>query len=213
MNNSIEITARSVEEALKKALQKLNLTEDEAEIEIMEESSKGFLGILGGKMAKVKVTAKLDPLLLTKKFLTKVTEKMGLVTDINSSCDGEYAKMEFIGENLGVLIGRRGDTLDALQYLANLVANKQNQLPPNNESKRMRIILDAEGYRQRREETLIRLAQKMADRVKKTGRKVVLEPMNPQERRIIHTALQDEETVQTISEGTEPFRRIIIKER
>lgn len=209
--NSIEISARSVEEALKTALQELNLTEDEVEVEIIEEPSKGFLGILGGKMAKVKVTAKIDPLLSTKDFLAKVIEKVGLAVEMKLSQDNEYVKIEFIGKELGVLIGRRGDTLDALQYLANLVANKQSHLF-SGDQERMRIILDAEGYRQRREETLTKLARKMADKVKKTGRKVVLEPMNPQERRIIHTALQEEEAVQTISEGAEPFRRVIIKE-
>jgi len=210
MNNSIEISARSVKEATEMALQELKLTKEDVIVEILDEPSKGFLGILGGKMAKVKVTPKTDPLSATKTFLQEVTEQMGLQVEIKSSQDNEYVKMEFIGEDLGILIGRRGDTLDALQYLANLVANRQNNLQDNYE--RIRIILDAEDYRERREETLIKLAQKMADRVKKTGRKVVLEPMNPQERRIIHTALQEDGAVQTISEGAEPFRRIIIKE-
>lgn len=210
MNKSIEISARSVKEATEMALQELKLTKEDVIVEILDEPSKGFLGILGGKMAKVKVTPKTDPLSATKTFLQEVTEQMGLQVEIKSSQDNEYVKMEFIGEDLGILIGRRGDTLDALQYLANLVANRQNNLQDNYE--RIRIILDAEDYRERREETLIKLAQKMADRVKKTGRKVVLEPMNPQERRIIHTALQEDGAVQTISEGAEPFRRIIIKE-
>ena len=209
--NSIEISARTVEEAIKMALEELNLTEDEVNVEVLDEPSKGFLGILGGKMAKVKVTPKIDPLLDTKEFLLNVTEKMGLNVDIKTTRENEYVKMEFVGNDLGILIGRRGDTLDALQYLVNLIANKHINLRENN-TDRLRIILDAEDYRQRREETLTKLAHKMADKVQKTGRKVVLEPMNPQERRIIHTALQDNEAVQTISEGAEPFRRIIIKE-
>lgn len=193
------------------ALEELNLTEDEVNVEVLDEPSKGFLGILGGKMAKVKVTPKIDPLLDTKEFLLNVTEKMGLNVEIKTTRENEYVKMEFVGNDLGILIGRRGDTLDALQYLVNLIANKHINLRENN-TDRLRIILDAEDYRQRREETLTKLAHKMADKVQKTGRKVVLEPMNPQERRIIHTALQDNEAVQTISEGAEPFRRIIIKE-
>lgn len=209
--NSIEISARTVEEAIKMALEELNLTEDEVNVEVLDEPSKGFLGILGGKMAKVKVTPKIDPLLDTKEFLLNVTEKMGLNVEIKTTRENEYVKMEFVGNDLGILIGRRGDTLDALQYLVNLIANKHINLRENN-TDRLRIILDAEDYRQRREETLTKLAHKMADKVQKTGRKVVLEPMNPQERRIIHTALQDNEAVQTISEGAEPFRRIIIKE-
>jgi len=209
--NSIEISARTVEEAIRMALKELNLTENEVNVEVLDEPSKGFWGILGGKMAKVKVTPQINPLLDTKSFLLNVTEKMGLDVEIKISQENEYARMEFVGKDLGILIGRRGDTLDALQYLANLTANKQNNLLEKN-TDRLRIILDAEDYRQRREETLTKLAYKMADKVNKTGRKVVLEPMNPQERRIIHTALQNNEAVQTISEGTEPFRRIIIKE-
>lgn len=209
--NSIEISARTVEEAIKMALKELNLPEKEVNVEVLDEPSKGFLGILGGKNAKVKVTPKIDPLLDTKSFLLNVTEKMGLAVELKITPENEYVKMEFVGKDLGILIGRRGDTLDALQYLANLKANKQINLRDNN-TDRLRIILDAEDYRQRREETLTKLALKMADRVEKTGRKVVLEPMNPQERRIIHTALQNNEAVQTISEGAEPFRRIIIKE-
>lgn len=209
--NSIETSARTVEEAIKMALKELNLSEDEVNVEVLEEPSKGFLGILGGKMARVKATPQIDPLLDTKSFLLNVTGKMGLNVDIKITQENEYVKMEFVGNDLGILIGRRGDTLDALQYLANLKANKQSNLRENS-TDRVRLILDAEDYRQRREETLTRLALKMADRVEKTGRKVVLEPMNPQERRIIHTALQNNEAVQTISEGAEPFRRIIIKE-
>ncbi|MGI6588000.1 MAG: RNA-binding cell elongation regulator Jag/EloR [Peptococcia bacterium] len=208
--NSIEISARSVEEALEIGLQKLNLTKNEVEIEVLEEPSKGFLGILGNKMAKIKVLPKIDSLSLTKKFLEEVIQQMGLTVEMDIVSDNDYIKINFEGEKLGILIGRRGDTLDALQYLTNLVANKYNYQLGNNKE-RIKIILDVEGYRQRREETLTKLAHKMADKVQKTGRKVVFEPMNPQERRIIHTALQDEEFVQTISEGDDPFRRVIIK--
>jgi spoIIIJ-associated protein len=180
------------------------------EIEVLEEPSKGFLGILGNKMAKIKVLPKIDSLSLTKKFLEEVIQQMGLTVEMDIVADNDYIKINFEGEKLGILIGRRGDTLDALQYLTNLVANKYNYQLGNNKE-RIKIILDVEGYRQRREETLTKLAHKMADKVQKTGRKVVFEPMNPQERRIIHTALQDEEFVQTISEGDDPFRRVIIK--
>lgn len=208
--NSVEISARSVEEALEIALQKLNLTKEEVKIEILEEPSKGFLGILGQKMAKIKVTPNLDPLALTKEFLEEVTQLMGLNVGMEVLEDNEYIKINFVGKKLGILIGRRGDTLDALQYLTNLVINKYNYQSGNNKE-RIKIILDVEGYRQRREETLTNLAYKMAKKVQQTGRKVVFEPMNPQERRIIHTALQDEEFVQTVSEGVDPFRRVIIK--
>ena len=203
---SIEITARSVEEAISSALQELQLKEEEAEITVLEEPSKGFLGLLGGKMARVKVTEKDTPLKTSKKFLEDVTAKMGAIVEVAVNQDEEehYVKMNLVGKDLGILIGRRGDTLDALQYLANLVANK------NNTGERIKIIIDAEDYRKRREETLIKLAGRMADKVKKTGRKVVLEPMNPQERRIIHTALQNEVNIETLSEGEEPFRKVVI---
>ncbi|HHZ16436.1 MAG TPA: RNA-binding cell elongation regulator Jag/EloR [Peptococcaceae bacterium] len=202
---SIEISARSVEEAVKMALEELQMKENEVNVEVLEEPSKGFLGILGSKMARVKVTEKVDPLKNTRKFLEDIAEKMGVIVDVVVKPEkGGYITMELVGDDLGILIGRRGDTLDALQYLANLVANK------NNLGARLKIILDAENYRARREETLIKLAVRMADKVKKTGRKIVLEPMNPQERRIIHTALQHEDQIDTLSEGEEPFRKVVI---
>jgi len=202
---SIEISARSVEEAVKMALEELQMKENEVNVEVLEEPSKGFLGILGSKMARVKVTEKVDPLKNTRKFLEDIAEKMGVIVDVVVKPEkGGYITMELVGDDLGILIGRRGDTLDALQYLANLVANK------NNLGARLKIILDAENYRARREETLIKLAVRMAEKVKKTGRKIVLEPMNPQERRIIHTALQHEDQIDTLSEGEEPFRKVVI---
>lgn len=202
---SIEISARSVEEAVKMALEELQMKENEVNVEVLEEPSKGFLGILGSKMARVKVTEKVDPLKNTRKFLEDIAEKMGVIVDVVVKPEKSgYITMELVGDDLGILIGRRGDTLDALQYLANLVANK------NNLGARLKIILDAENYRARREETLIKLAVRMADKVKKTGRKIVLEPMNPQERRIIHTALQHEDQIDTLSEGEEPFRKVVI---
>ena len=199
---SIEISARSVEEAVKMALEELQMKENEVNVEVLEEPSKGFLGILGSKMARVKVTEKVDPLKNTRKFLEDIAEKMGVIVDVVVKPEkGGYITMELVGDDLGILIGRRGDTLDALQYLANLVANK------NNLGARLKIILDAENYRARREETLIKLAVRMADKVKKTGRKIVLEPMNPQERRIIHTALQHEDQIDTLSEGKNLFAK------
>lgn len=203
---SIEMTGRTVEEAISAALQELQLEKSDVDIQILEEPSKGFLGILGGKMARVQVAEKISPLKTTKKFLEDVTNKIGVSVEVlvQEETDDQYVKMELVGKDLGILIGRRGDTLDALQYLANLVANK------NNNGERVKIIIDAEDYRKRREETLVKLALRMADKAKKTGQKVVLEPMNPQERRIIHTALQNEAQIETFSEGEEPFRKVVI---
>ena len=200
----LEKTGRTVEEAVSQALAELKLKKDEVEIEILEEPNKGIFGFFGSKNARVRVTEKLDPIKMVKKFYEKVTAQMGINAEIIVKEEEDFIKMNLIGDNLGILIGRRGETLDALQYLGNLVASKYNL------AERKKIILDAEGYRKRREDTLVNLAARLAERVKRTGYRVVLEPMNPQERRIIHTALQNDRRVQTYSEGEEPFRKVVI---
>lgn len=202
----VEISARNVEEAIKMAAEELKLSIDEFDVEILEESSKGFLGILGGKHARIRATEKPNKVTSAKQFLEEVTARIGLKTTVLVREEDDFVKMTLTGANLGSLIGRRGETLDALQYLTNLVANKHSH-------ERKKIVLDAEGYRQRREETLTTLARRLADKVARTGTAVVLEPMNPQERRIIHTALQDDRKVQTLSEGEEPFRKVVISPR
>ena len=137
-------------------------------------------------------------------FLKEATALMGIEVYIEKKEEEETIRYELSGPHMGSVIGRRGDTLDALQYLANIIANKEKTEP------RKRILLDAENYRKRREETLIRLAHRLAGRVKRTGHKVVLEPMSPMERRVIHTALQNDPEVKTSSEGEEPYRRLVI---
>ena len=139
-------------------------------------------------------------------FLAEVTKLMGFDIEVSCKEDEQYLLLTLSGDNLGNIIGRRGETLDALQYLTNLVAYRQG-------GERKRIILDAEGYRKRREKTLKNLALRLSERVKRSGRPVVLEPMNPQERRLIHTALQNDSEVQTLSEGEEPYRKVIISLR
>lgn len=203
MNDAIEVSAKTVDEAVKQALAELNISIDDIEFEIIDEPSKKFLGLLGGKPAKIKAWVKSSRLKTTKIFLEDVTRNMGIKTTVMAEEDGELYKISLEGGQLGSIIGRRGETLDSLQYLANLVANK-------NASERKRVILDAEGYRKRREETLISLAHKVAERVKRTGQEIVLEPMSSQERRVIHTALQQDSMVQTFSEGEEPFRKVVI---
>jgi spoIIIJ-associated protein len=140
---------------------------------------------------------------LAVEFLTNVFRNMGLSVNMNCKTDNGYINISIKGTRLGILIGRRGETLDALQYLTNLAVNRKTE-------KRVNIILDVEGYRKRREETLNRLARRLAEKVKRTGNKVMLEPMNPHERRIIHTALQNNMDVTTYSEGEEPYRKVII---
>ncbi|MCD5406214.1 MAG: protein jag [Desulfotomaculum sp.] len=201
--DSIEISGKTVEEALDKALQELGVSKEKVEYQIIEPGSKGIWGIFGKKFAKIKVVIKPNPLQKTVQFLEDITSVMDLPVKINTVDEGQVVKVDILGKDVGVLIGRRGETLDALQYLVNLVLNKNNE-------KRQKIFLDIEGYRYRRKHTLQRLALRLADKVRERGRRVALEPMNSQERRIIHTALQVRNDIYTVSEGEEPYRKIII---
>jgi spoIIIJ-associated protein len=274
-----EYTAKSVEEALEKALNEMMLTREDIHYEIVQQPSKGFLGF-GQKDAVVRVSkkdaaetkveavevkdvkteekaeipvqeptpvvevvvddteeqevevsfeeafdtdideeteeldvavAKADKKELYeaaeakgRAFLAKIFEEMKLDVVIDVKENGGYLVFDLQGENLGILIGRRGDTLDSLQFLLNLVINDKNNA-------KVKGIIDIENYRAKREETLIGLGHKLAAKARKTGQKVVLEPMNPQERRIIHMALQNDKRVTTYSEGEEPYRKVVIE--
>ena len=199
---SQEFSAKTVEEALKAALDSFGLTNDDVEYEVLEQPSKGFLGF-GSKNAVVKVTEKYSAPRVGQGFLRQVFADMQVKADVVVSEKDGYYLFEIVGENLGILIGRRGETLDALQFLLNLVLNKES-------SEKIKGILDVENYREKREETLEQLGIKLAEKARRTGQRVVLEPMNPQERRIIHMVLQDDKTVTTFSEGEEPYRKVII---
>lgn len=200
----IEKTGKTTEDAIALGLNELGVTRDKVTIEIIEEPSKrGIFSFLSNKMAKVRLIYKDSPIDIATAFLDKVCSAMGISAAFQCQEDDNTVNVNITGPDLGILIGRRGDTLDALQYLLNLSVQKHF-------TERVRIVLDVEGYRQRREETLIRLAKRLAERVKRTGYRVVLEPMSPQERRIIHTALQDDPNVFTFSEGDEPFRKVVI---
>ena len=201
---TIEMTGKTVEEALKHALDELKLTKDKVDVEVIDEGSKGLFNLIGAKPAKVKVTAKPDSLDDAKTFLVSVLNSMDINADIDIKGENDIIKINLKGPKMGLVIGYRGETLDSLQYLVSLVVNK------NHENPYKRVVLDAENYRHKREETLIRVAQKTAYKVKKSGRPYKLEPMNPYERRIIHSALQEYTDINTYSEGEEPFRRIII---
>ena len=201
---TIEMTGKTVEEALKHALDELKLTKDKVDVEVIDEGSKGLFNLIGTKPAKVKVTAKPDSLDDAKTFLVSVLNSMDINADIDIKEENDIIKINLKGPKMGLVIGYRGETLDSLQYLVSLVVNK------NHENSYKRVVLDAENYRQKREETLIKVAQKTAYKVKKSGRPYKLEPMNPYERRIIHSALQEYTDIKTYSEGEEPFRRIII---
>lgn len=202
----VEMTGRTVEEAVEAALKVLGAKREEVEVRVLEEGSKGFLGLLGTRQAKVKVVLPDSPEKVIKEFLERILQMMALQAGIEIRRRDEYFLVSFHGRELGVLIGRRGETLNALQYLTNLAVNRIL-------GQKIKIVLDAEGYRKRREQALVRLAKRLSEKVKRTGSKVVLEPMTPQERRIIHTALQHDNQIITFSEGEEPNRKVVISLR
>jgi len=236
----VEKSAKTVEEAVKAALEELNTDEDKVTVEVLEQPSKGIFGLIGSKHAKVRVTLKeekaaekvkepvkealketpreskrerkevriLDYTLekeKAKRFLRDVLEAMGIKAEIRLKDTDEGLYINLSGPKMGIIIGRRGQTLDSLQYLVSLVVNKDKERDGF-----VKVILDTEDYRRKREETLQRLAKRLADRVQKTGKKVELEPMNPYERRIIHYTLQEFDDITTFSEGEEPYRKVII---
>lgn len=203
--NTVEVTGKTVEEALKSALKQLNTTEDKIDFTVIEEGSKGFFNIIGAKPAKISVKKKRDRILEARKFLNDIFYNMNIKAEINIEEEKDIIKINLIGPNMGTIIGYRGETLDSLQYLTSLVINKAK------EDKYKRVVLDTENYRQKREETLKRLANKIAHKVKESGKRVKLEPMNPYERRVIHSELQNNDFVKTSSEGKEPYRRVIIE--
>jgi spoIIIJ-associated protein len=202
MSEMLEKTAKTVQDAIDMALEELNADIDDVEIDIIDEGTKGIFGI-GGKYAKVQVRLKdlrSDDGLL---FLQNVFEGMDVDVDIEMEEDEESILLKVSGRDSGIIIGRRGETLDALQYLTSLVVNKRTD-------EYKRVTVDIENYRQKREETLVRLADRLADRVIRYRRSVTLEPMNPYERRIIHSTLQDNDYVETYSVGEDPNRKVVI---
>jgi Predicted RNA-binding protein len=199
-----EINAKTVDEALTNAMLELGTTIDNIEYEIIEKETNGFLGIFG-KPAKIKARIKLTLENTAKKFLDDVFKTMGITAAVEIVFDKENSTVDINidGEEMGVLIGKRGQTLDSLQYLVSLVINKNND-------NYIKVKLDTENYRARRKETLENLAKNIAYKVKRTRKPVSLEPMNPYERRIIHSALQNDKFVETYSEGEEPYRKVVI---
>lgn len=200
----IEVSAKTVNEAVIEACRRLGVTSDKLVYEVKEEGSSGFLGI-GARPAVIKASVKYSAEDNAKKFLQDVFEtmKMEVVIEIQYQEEDHIMDIELKGEEMGVLIGKRGQTLDSLQYLVSLVVNKEAE-------EYIRIKLDTENYRQRRKETLENLAKNIAYKVKRTKRPVTLEPMNPYERRLIHSALQNDKYVTTHSEGEEPFRKVVV---
>lgn len=198
----VEKSGKSVEEALRLALIELEVTREQVEIEILEEGSKGFLG-LGAKETRIKVSKKNTSTDVAQYFLGQLLKEMHINAEIECEQVEETLNINMIGEDMAILIGKRGQTLDSLQYLVSLVVNKDRE-------SYLRVILDTENYRAKRKETLESLADKLALKVKKSRKNVILEPMNPYERRIIHSTLQNNPNVSTKSEGDEPYRKVVI---
>lgn len=200
----VEFSAKTVNDAIIEACQKFTVASDKLEVEVVEEGSSGFLGI-GSKPAVIKARVKSSVADTAKEFLNSVFEAMNMVVVSDVKYDDEEKTMDIdlSGDEMGVLIGKRGQTLDSLQYLVSLVVNKGMD-------DYIRVKVDTENYRQRRKETLENLAKNISFKVKRTKRAVSLEPMNPYERRIIHSALQNDKYVTTHSEGNEPFRHVVV---
>ena len=226
---STEKKAKSIEEAVELALEELGAKREDAQIEVIQEPAKGFLGLMA-KEAIVKVTVEqtgkngtdekpvkevaksqknggvydsTSPADNAKNFIKDVLSAMGIEATVTAELKGDMVEVNLEGENMGVVIGKRGDTLDSIQYLTSLVVNQTSE-------EYVKVSIDTENYREKREEVLCALAQRLASKVVRTGRKFALEPMNPYERRIIHSKLQDNEDVTTFSVGQEPYRKVVI---
>ena len=194
---------KTVDEAVMLALDELGCTRDEVLIDVISEGKNGLFG-LGSKEAEVCV--KLEektPEDIARSFLEGALEKLGLDAEINIESNGDIMNIDVSGEDMGVIIGRRGETLSALQYLTSIVVNKKTD-------EFIRVSLDTENYKEKREMALIHLADKTADKVVRYRRSLTLDPMNPYERRIIHSHLQNNSKVSTYSTGVEPARRVVV---
>ena len=202
---TIEVNGRTVDEALETALKELKVDKDKVTVEIIDEGSRGFLNLIGAKPARIKVTVKRNAAEDAKVFLHDVLEVMGVNAKLDIKEEKGILSINISGDKMGLVIGYRGETLDSIQYLVSLVVNKIHELPHK------KVILDTENYRNKREETLKGVAIKTANKVKKTSKVFKLEPMNPYERRIIHSTLQGHAFVNTYSEGEEPFRRVVVE--
>lgn len=198
----VEKSGKSVEEALRLALIELDASREQVEIEVLDEGSKGFLGI-GAKETRIRVSKKNSVTDVAHNFLSSLLKEMNIAAEIEIVLGQDALNINIIGEDMAILIGKRGQTLDSLQYLVSLVVNKERD-------DYLRVVLDTENYRAKRKETLEGLAEKLASKVKKSRKNVILEPMNPYERRIIHSALQNNPNVSTKSEGDEPYRKVVI---
>jgi spoIIIJ-associated protein len=199
----ITATGQTVEEAVESALSQLQMTKDRTEIQIVDEGKKGIFGIFGHRPAVVKVTVKIDPIEEAVTYLKQVAKEIGAPVEVEVKQEGKQIHLILTGEKIALLIGKRGQTLNSLQYLTQLVMNRHS-------SHFFTVLLDAEDYRKRRNDTLIQLAERLAQKAVRTGREVALEPMPSYERKVIHTALMRNKKIRTYSDGAEPYRHIVI---
>lgn len=196
-------SGKTIEDAVRSGLAQLGVTEDRVNVKVLEQPSKGLFGLIGAKEAKVELELLPDGVEEAIAFLREVSVAMDLTVSVERVDENDAVRINITGSDLGILIGRRGQTLDSLQYLTNIVANRHSD-------RHLRIVLDAEQFRERRRQTLEALSERMAMKVVRTRKEVVLEPMTSQERKIIHARLQSNPNVKTYSQGDEPNRRIVI---
>lgn len=202
---NIRVEGKTVQDAVMNAAVQLGVPSSDLEYEVIDEGNKGFLGLFNVKPAIIEIVQRESLLDITTDYLNELFDAMGVETKCDINFDENNNKMDInlSGDNMGILIGKRGQTLDSLQYLISLFVNK-------NSDNYVKVQLDTENYRERRKKTLENLARNIAYKVKRTRRSISLEPMNPYERRIIHSALQNDRYVCTKSEGEDPYRKVVI---
>ncbi|PLR94031.1 RNA-binding cell elongation regulator Jag/EloR [Bacillus sp. T33-2] len=199
----VTATGQTVEEAVKSALAQLQTTKDRTEIQIIDQGKKGIFGIFGSRPAVIKASVKPDAIEEAVNYVKAVGENIGAPVEVEVIKDGKNVQFILTGDKIALLIGKRGQTLNSLQYLTQLVINRYSE-------QYLTVLLDAEDYRKRRNETLIQLAERLAQKAVKSGQNVALEPMPSYERKVIHTALMDNKKIKTFSDGSEPHRHIVI---
>jgi len=218
---SVETEGKTIEEAISKACEELKVSREDVDIDVLANGSTGFLGLVGAKNAKIRATLKERPEVQTpeaslssvpsgaqvaetaKKTLSDLLRLLEIEASIELKEDSERILLNIKGDGSGLLIGRKGQTLDALEYLVNKIVHKGAE-------DKKRIVVDTENYRSRREESLVNLAQRLAEKAKRMGRPVTISPMSAHDRRIIHLALQEDKALHTWSTGTGLYRKIII---
>ena len=202
--SSVEIEAKTKQEAIEKACKHFNLTEEELDIEALEVISTGIFGLIGSKKVKIRVTPKKDNSVeVAQEILKKIVSLISADTKISAEKKGDDIILNIEGNNPGILIGHKGKTLEALEFIINKAVNKVFE-------KKVRVVVDSENYRQRSEESLRRLALKMGEKAKKTKKTVTTDPISPHDRRIVHLALKGDHYVQTKSEGEGLFKKVYI---